>query len=248
MTSFVHTAYPAQHPGVARIESTVRAARQLRKGFDGTKGLAAMLLAAVVAALMVVANQMVDNWSDGHLLAAWVLMWAIGFAALALCAGTARRLAARAIARLDAWSLSVARARADARFLEGARNDPRVMAELRAALSRQEVDADVVLASQAPHQGWLSQYNGVLAWREGEHAGPARSRSWLEQYEPAFNLGKLQGAVAVRNDDRRTGANVESEHAVARRYSEWFSNYMKAQRVEEYPAETRAGGVWLQQV
>lgn len=191
MTSFVHTAHPAQHPGVARIGSTVRAARQLRKGFDGTRGLAAMLLAAVVAALMVVANQMVDNWSDGHLLAAWVLLWAIGFAALALCAGTARRLAARTIAGLDAWSQRVARARADARFLEAARNDPRVMAELQAALSRQ--DADVAQPSQAPHEGWLSQYNHVLDWRDSEQVAPARSRSWLEQYEPAFNM-MLHGA------------------------------------------------------
>lgn len=140
MTSFVHTAYPTQHPGVARFESTVRAARQLRQGFDSTKGLAAMLLAAVVAALLAVANQMIDTWSDGHLLAAWVVLWAIGFAALALFAGTARKLAARAVAALDAWSQRVARSRADARFIEAARNDPRIMADLQTAMSRQSAD------------------------------------------------------------------------------------------------------------
>lgn len=190
MTSFVHTAYPAQHPGVARVESTIRAARQFRKGFDSTKGLAAMLLAAVVAALLVVANQMVDNWSDGHLLAAWVMLWAIGFAALGLCAGTARKLAARMVAGLDAWSQRVARARADARFMEAAQNDPRIMAELQAALSR--LDADVELPTQAPRAGWLSQYKHVMDWRDGEQVAPARSGSWLAQYEPAFNM--LRGA------------------------------------------------------
>ncbi|OOG53443.1 hypothetical protein [Polaromonas sp. C04] len=190
MTSFVHTAYPAQHPGVARVESTIRAARQFRKGFDSTKGLAAMLLAAVVAALLVVANQMVDNWSDGHLLAAWVMLWAIGFAALGLCAGTARKLAARMVAGLDAWSQRVARARADARFMEAAQNDPRIMAELQAALSR--LDADVELPTQAPQAGWLSQYKHVMDWRDGEQVAPARSGSWLAQYEPAFNM--LRGA------------------------------------------------------
>jgi hypothetical protein len=186
MTSFVHTAYPAQHPGVARIESTVRTASQLRKGFDSTKGLAAMLLAAVVAALMVAANQMVDNWSDGHLLAAWVLLWAIGFAALALCAGAARKLASRMMAGLDAWSARVARARADARFLEAARHDPRVMADLKAALSRQ--DSDVALSSKAPAAGWLSQYNHLFDWRDGEQPAPARGNNWWEHYARASDM------------------------------------------------------------
>ncbi|WP_210411669.1 hypothetical protein [Rhodoferax sediminis] len=190
MTSFVHTAYPAQHLGVARVESAIRTARQFRKGFDSTKGLAAMLLAAVVAALLVVANQMVDNWSDGHLLAAWVILWAIGFAALGLCAGTARSLAVRMVAGLDAWSQRVARARADARFMEAAQNDPRIMAELQAALSRQE--AEVGLPTQAPQAGWLSQYKHVMDWRESGQVVPARSGSWLAQYEPAFNM--LRGA------------------------------------------------------
>lgn len=190
MTSFVHTAYPAQHPGVARIESTVRTARQLRKGFDSTKGLAAMLLAAVVAALMVVANQMADNWSDGHLLAAWVLLWAVGFAALGLCASTTRRLASRMMVGLDAWSQRVAKARADARFLEAARNDPRVMAELQAALSRQDVE--VALPPPAPHSGWLSQYNHMLDWRASDQTKPV-SGGWFEHYAPAFNL-KLHDA------------------------------------------------------
>ena len=181
MTSFVHTAYPAQHPGVARIESTVRTAQKLRKGFDSTKGLAAMLLAAVVAALLVAANQMVDNWSDGNLLAAWVILWAIGFAALGLCAGTARKLASRAVAGLDAWSQRVAKARADARFLETARHDPRVMAELKAALSRQDVDVDLEPQTPALHSGWLSQYNHVLDWRDNEPVAPVRG-GWFDHY------------------------------------------------------------------
>ena len=188
MINFVHAAYPAQHSGVARAEPAIRAARQLRKGFDSTKGLAAMLLAAVVAALLVVANQMVDNWSDGHLLAAWVLLWAIGFAALGLCAGTARRLAARLMAGLDAWSQRVARARADARFIEAARRDPRIMAELQAALSRQEEEVEP--ATQAPEAGWLSQYQHVADWRDDEPAAAVRTgeNSWLAQYERAFSM------------------------------------------------------------
>ena len=137
MINFVHASYPAQHSSVARIQSPAPAVRQPARGVENHKPLAALLLAAVVAALLAAANQMIDTWSDDHVLAAWVILWAIGFAALGLLAGTARRLASRVVARLDAWSYRVARARADARFLEAAQNDPRIMADLQAALSRQ---------------------------------------------------------------------------------------------------------------
>lgn len=136
MTSFVHVDYPTQHAGVTRIEGAVAAARRIRQGFNGTRSLAAMLLAAMVAALVVVADQLVDTWADGHLLAAWVVLWVVGFAAIALFADTARHLARRTVAGLDAWSRRVARARADARLLELARKDSRVMADLQAAMSR----------------------------------------------------------------------------------------------------------------
>ena len=44
------------------------------------RGLATMLLAAVVAALVVVADRVIDNWADGHLLLAWVMLWVVVFA------------------------------------------------------------------------------------------------------------------------------------------------------------------------
>lgn len=138
MTNFVHVEYPSHHPGVDRFENAVAAASQMRKRFDTTKGLAAMLLAAMVAALVVVADQLVDTWADGHLLAGWVVLWVVGFAAIALLAGTARRLASRSIKALDNWSHSVARKRADERLWELARKDDRVMADLQAARTRQE--------------------------------------------------------------------------------------------------------------
>lgn len=138
MTNFVHVEYPSRHPGVERFENMVAAAGQVRKGFDSTKGLAAMLLAAIVAALVVVADQLVDTWADGHLLAGWVVLWVVGFAAIALLAGAARRVAARSMKALDAWSRQVARKRADERLWELARKDGRVMADLQAARSREE--------------------------------------------------------------------------------------------------------------
>lgn len=139
MTSFVNIKYPAEHPGVARFESAVGAARQLRKGFDSTRSLAGLLLAAIVAAMVVVADQLVENWAEGHLLVAWVAMWAVAFSVMALFAGAARQLAARVLTSLDAWSRAIAQARADVRLWEAAKTDPRVMADLQVAMARQEV-------------------------------------------------------------------------------------------------------------
>lgn len=137
MSSFVQTHYPAEHPGVSRVESVVASAQQLSKGFNSTKGLAALLLAAVVAALVVVADQLVDTWADGHLLAAWVVLWLVGFAAMALLASTARETASRVVRKLDGWAQRRAQARADERLWILARSDSRVMADLQSAMTRQ---------------------------------------------------------------------------------------------------------------
>lgn len=146
--SFVHLEYPTRHPGVERMERVARSASVLRKGLDATRGLAGVLLAAMVATLVVVADQLMETWADGHLLAAWVLMWVIGFAALAVLAPTARGLAARVMAGLDGWSQGVARRRADERLWDLARKDPRVMADIQAAASRAQDEADVAVAGE----------------------------------------------------------------------------------------------------
>ena len=150
MTSFIQPSFPTVHPGVARAESVVVAARNAYKNFDSTKGLSAMLLAAVVSALVVAADQMVDTWAEGHLLAAWVIVWAVGFAAMALFAGSARRLATRVVAALDAWSLRQARAHADQRLWATALSDPRIMADLQVAMGRADAADVAQSADKAP--------------------------------------------------------------------------------------------------
>jgi hypothetical protein len=149
MTSFVTTKYSTVHAGAARVESAMHAASQLRQGFSGTRGLATLLLSAIVASIMVVAYQVTDSVAEGHLLVIWMALWAVAFAGLALFAGTARNLAARTVAALDAWSHTLAQARADIRMWEAAKTDPRVMADLRVALARQEVAADVTPVTPA---------------------------------------------------------------------------------------------------
>jgi hypothetical protein len=145
MTSFVHPSFPAEHPGVARVESAIAAVQRSGRGFDSTKGISALLLAAIVSALVLVADQLTEVWSEGHLLTMWVVMWAVGFAAVALFAGAARSLAVGFVKSADAWSARMAQARADERFWISAQNDPRVMADLTTAMARQ-TDGAVVAA------------------------------------------------------------------------------------------------------
>lgn len=149
MTSFVNIKYSNQHPGVARVESAIDAAKHLRQSFSGTRGLATLLLSAIAAAVMVVAYQVMDSVTEGHLLVMWIALWAAAFAALALFASTARSLAAQLRTGLADWSQSLAQARADQRMWAAARNDPRVMADLQAAILREEANAEIAQAAPA---------------------------------------------------------------------------------------------------
>lgn len=62
-------------------------------------GLLAMLLVLAVAALVVVADRLIDTWTDGHLFLAWVGLWLVVFATTVL---------------LDSWARCRASARSDA--------------------------------------------------------------------------------------------------------------------------------------
>lgn len=83
---------------------------------ENARGLAALLLAAAVAALAVVADQLIETWMDDHLFLAWIALWAVVFAGSLLLTGTIRRMCARAIGSLDQWAAGHAQARAAARL------------------------------------------------------------------------------------------------------------------------------------
>ena len=134
MTSFAHVDYPTEHPGVVRAENAAAAIKDIAHNFDGARGAASVLLAAVVSALMVVANQVIDTWSEGHLLAAWMVLWLVAFAALALLTMPARRMAVALRASAKAWAENGARAAEDERTWQVAMKDPRIMAELNHAM------------------------------------------------------------------------------------------------------------------
>jgi ABC-type transport system involved in cytochrome bd biosynthesis fused ATPase/permease subunit len=138
MTSFVHLEYSNQHPGVARVESAIASAQQIKRNFSTAKSLAMLLLSAMAAAVMVVAYQVMDSMAEGHLLALWIGLWVAAFATLAAFASTARYAVVSAKASLDSWSRKVAAKRADERLWAMAKTDARLMADLQAVRTRND--------------------------------------------------------------------------------------------------------------
>ena len=136
MASFVHVEQPVQHPGVARAIEAADSIRGIAHSFDGARGAASLLLAAIVSALLVVANQMIETWSDGHLMLAWVALWCVAFAALALLAMPMRRAAVNLRNGLKAWKESRKAFKEDQKLWNIALTDARVMADLSRAMSR----------------------------------------------------------------------------------------------------------------
>lgn len=135
MTSFVHPDYALEHPGVVRAEQVVQAIQRATHGFSGTRAIASVLLAAVVAALVVTVNQVIDSWTDGHLMAAWIALWAVAFAASALLAGPIRQAVHSFRDGLTAWNVRRRESAADDQLWKLALSDARVMAEISRAMS-----------------------------------------------------------------------------------------------------------------
>lgn len=103
---------------------------------SSSKTLANLLLAAGVAALVVVVDQMIDSWAESHVVAAWLALWAVAVLAIVVLRGLTRHLAQNLMTGLDAWSAHVARNRADERLWSMAQSDPRLMSDLQVAMAR----------------------------------------------------------------------------------------------------------------
>ena len=143
MTSFARVDYPTEHPGVARFERVAAALADLLRGFDGARGAATLLLAAIVAALVVVANEVVETWTEGHLLAAWIVMWTVVFAAIGLFASPARRGGRALRNAFNRMAAAYRQSVEDERLWQVALSDARVMADISRAMSDQAVAHDL---------------------------------------------------------------------------------------------------------
>ena len=70
MSNFIYNSYCVEHPGVVHVYQAADDRKSAVKRFSGKRGASALLLAALVAALMVVVNEVAHNWTDGHMLGA----------------------------------------------------------------------------------------------------------------------------------------------------------------------------------
>jgi hypothetical protein len=125
-----------QFPAGAHRAAGVIAKNGSARGADESRTLAAMLLAAALAAFLVVADQLIEMWADGHLLLGWVALWTVTFAALALLAPPLRQLTGALASTLTRWSDEAKERRVEEAMWEYARKDHRIMAELQQARAR----------------------------------------------------------------------------------------------------------------
>ncbi|MES2480638.1 MAG: hypothetical protein V4609_01475 [Pseudomonadota bacterium] len=133
MTTFIQVSHPTEHPGVVRAERVIANVRELSR----RASVSSFVLAALVAAVVVVANEVVSVWTDGHLLAAWIVMWLIAFSALALLAVPARRATAGLRGAFARWQVARRQAADDRVLWAAAMADARVMADIRQAMDAQ---------------------------------------------------------------------------------------------------------------
>ena len=137
MSNFIYNSYCVEHPGVVHVYQADKARKSASRSFVGKPGASALLLAALVAALMVVVNEIAHNWTDGHMLGAWVVLWVAAFLGLALFSAPVRRAALVMRAGYRAWLESRQQAAADERLWNAALQDARLMADLARAMDRQ---------------------------------------------------------------------------------------------------------------
>jgi hypothetical protein len=152
MTAFVNANHPTVHPGVERAEVLFDIVNGKRAG---VRHVIAFLLVAVVSSALVVAEALVTNWDEGNLLAAWAVLCVALFAGVALYADVLA-------AGVKRFAQRRASARADALFLATAERDPRIMADLRAAIERSKAEDELTeVAAPAPTPNLLTRMAGL---------------------------------------------------------------------------------------
>jgi hypothetical protein len=135
MSKFIAVNFSTTHQGVERLENAVSFFKTRSARLDSSRTLAAMLVTALVAALLVVANQVIDTITDGHLLAAWIGLWAVGFAMMALLSRPVFAFARSVNKAWAQWRTARRLAAQDQQLWQLALQDARVMADIRAAAS-----------------------------------------------------------------------------------------------------------------
>ncbi|MEN9537892.1 MAG: hypothetical protein RLZZ126_127 [Pseudomonadota bacterium] len=147
--SFAHPHFPAEHPGVTRAEAVAAKLQGYGAWAGSARGLAALLVSAMVAGVLAVADQMIDTWADGHLVAAWAFLWALGFLTLVFLGPVVKAYVADYASAVRRHQARRTQAHREAAYLAAAEADPRIMAELRAAILRHEAEVSPAEAADA---------------------------------------------------------------------------------------------------
>jgi hypothetical protein len=140
MTKFVQLNLPTTHAGVERLQNAASFFSSLSARVQRPRNLATMLTMACVAAVLVAAEQLIDTITEGHLLAAWLSLWAVGFAALGLLNRPAVRFAQTLRHAGAAWAQKRRLAAQDEKMWKLALTDARVMADILAAMAAARSD------------------------------------------------------------------------------------------------------------
>lgn len=134
MTKFVQLNFSATHAGVDRLQNAAAHLSALGAHVR-RQSLATMLTMALVAAVLVAAEQLIDTITEGHLLAVWLGLWAVGFAALGLLNRPVARWAQTLRHAGAAWAQKRHSAAQDEKMWNLALTDARVMADIQAAMA-----------------------------------------------------------------------------------------------------------------
>ena len=138
MDHYVYNEYTVPRVGATGTSRGAEPTQRRRRVRASARGLSSALLATVLSALIVAADRMVDAWSGGGLALALLVLWLVVFAGLVLFARATARFSLRLARAWRAWSDEAAQEHADTQLMELARKDARVLADVNAALKRDE--------------------------------------------------------------------------------------------------------------
>ena len=145
MSNFIYNSYCVEHPGEVRIyltqdERLAAAAAPARRRVEYPRQPLLSYLIAGAAVLVLVAAKWLESAElQGNIpmLTAWVVLWTMAFAAIALFSTPARRAIQMVRSAYRAWTKSRQQAAADERVWNAALQDARLMADLARAMDRQ---------------------------------------------------------------------------------------------------------------
>jgi len=103
---------------------------------ESSRTLAGLLLAAGFSALLVVANELIDTYTEGHLLAGWVALWVVAFGVIAFFAPRMRFYATKMALAYERRAAAAKERQIEEELWEHAHHDPRLMEDLMQAWER----------------------------------------------------------------------------------------------------------------